>query len=356
MWFYLTIFITFSILLLFSAYNRSRYNIFIFIFFFLVFVIPGLRGDIGQDTYSYSVHYEILSNLDGLKFMLSLKEPFLYIIMYLQKLIYNSYTTFLLLVAFLQATLLYSLTKNLYHKSFFLLFYILIFFINLHFNTIRVGLAAHLYLYALSIVKHNKKKSLFLFLLSVLTHLSILVLLPIILTRMKLSIKNLIYFILFTIFLYLVVNLFFGQILLSKSEAYSLFSFDKLDTPLVALGLVIIAWVSTFLSKNVTVEIKSCLLLFSLFFLASGYTDIAYRLYSLTLLVLLFLITESRNMTITALKFKPLIIGISVTLLWISYGNISYLINEGNIIRDTGHGKLDFTYIPYHLYIDSENR
>lgn len=355
--FYLFLFILIIILLFFSAHYKSRPDFFMMLFFLILFIVPGLRGDVGQDTFSYQIHYNYIDNFDSFLSITKTREPFIYIIMYLHKLLFgSSYTGLLLIVAFLQTLLLYFSTKNLYHKYFFLFFYIVIFYFEFHFNVLRASMALLFFLCSLSYVNINKKKALYLLLLSILSHISVIVLLPVLIARMNISSKNIIYIILFCILIGGASYILFGDLIYLKSEGYNLLDFSKARLPIVVTGLLLIAWIGYFTTLKISKETTVCLMIFSFFYMYSGVSDIAYRFYLISLCCLLFLVSENKKMSLVKLRVNPFNIGITCILLWVSYININFVIHERERRLESGEGLIDFTYMPYELYYQSNNR
>lgn len=354
--FYPLLFLTLIILLFLSSNYKGRLNVFTFLFFFLIFLIPGVRGDVGQDTYSYMVHYQYLNDINSFLRVLSEKEPFLYFIMYPHKLVFNSYTGFLFIVALLQSVLLYYSTRNLYHRAFFLIFYLAIYFLEFHFNVLRVAFASLFFLSAMSEINHNKQRTLIFLLLSVLSHLSILVLFPIIITRANLTKKQLAYVFISTILFGAIIFVAFGNIILYKLDAYSLFDFSEARLPLLVTATLFIAWSGYLLSKELPSEIKVSLITFSIFFLYSGVSRISYRFYMISLLVLLFLISENKMMSFSKLKFRYFLVSSLSILLLVSF-NVIYLIStESQRRSEDKRGNPDFNYSPYTLFYQSTYR
>jgi hypothetical protein len=93
-------------------------------------VVSGVRGDVGQDTLSYGRIYAEMVDFDALKYMLLRQEPFFNLLMYLQKQVFDSYTGFLILIAFLQMLTLSYATRDMYHRNIFLYFTCLYFSCN----------------------------------------------------------------------------------------------------------------------------------------------------------------------------------------------------------------------------------
>lgn len=354
--FYPLLFLTLIILLFLSSNYKGRSNVFTFLFFFLIFLIPGVRGDVGQDTYSYMVHYDYLNNLNNFLSILTEKEPFLYIIMYVHKLLFNSYTGFLIIIALLQSILLYRATRNLYHRSFFLVFYLAIYFFEFHFNVIRVGLASLFFLNALSEINKNKKTAFIYVLLSLTSHISILVLLPIIIVKARLNRKQLFKISLLAITFITMIFVLFGNMILYKIEAYSILDFSEARLPLLVTLTLLLAWISYFISKKLPPEFKVALFTFSIFFLYSGISRISYRFYMISLLVLLYLISEQRMMSYLKLKFRYFLVGSLGILLLVSF-NVIYLISTETQRRmEDKRGNPDFNYSPYSFFYESTYR
>lgn len=355
--FYTVLFLTATTLLFLSSYYKGNYNIFLFLFFLIIFLVPGFRGDVGQDTYSYMVHYQKLVDTKALMSLLSEKEPLLYLIMYPHKLIFNSYTSFLVVVALIQSSLLYYSTKRIYHRAYFLFFYSIIFFFEFHFNVLRVGLAALFFLCALSEVNNSNKKVVLFLVLSALSHISILIVFPVLAVRAKANKMQYIILTFFLIILVAIVYFLFKDIIEFKFEAYNLFDFDTVRIPLLVTALLSITWISYFFSKGLSSQIKVSLIIFSLGLLYSGVSAIAYRFSMLALIVLLYIVSDHKIMTFSKLRFKYFYIGFLSILLLSSYNIIYGIILEPTKRMQPGAaGLADFTYYPYSLYYESKYR
>lgn len=354
--FYLIALAILTLLLFCSSYYKGRVNYFSLLFFILITLIAGLRGDVGQDTASYYTHYERLVDFDSFTAMITSKEPLLYLIMYPHKLLFNSYTSFLLLISALQSYLLYYATKSLHHRSFFLFFYLIIFFLEYHFNITRVSLAALFFLCSISVINHNKKKATVFIIASILSHLSILAVTPILMKELKLSAKMILR--LSIVLLIIITPIFYlsFDIILFKIEAYDMLNFSTFYAPRLIIIILSILWISYFLSRNISAQIKFSLILVTIFYLYSGVSDIAYRLYTLTSLIFLYYICRNRMFELTTARVHIFLVGCLFLLLFLSYSSVYSAIIESDRISTSGSGNPQFTFIPYELFYDSQHR
>jgi hypothetical protein len=92
------------------------------------------------------------------------------------------------------------------------------------------------------------------------------------------------------------------------------------------------------------------------FYFASSFADIAYRFFQVALLVLMFLIFSEKLIYFNPLRVKPLIIGLLSICLWFSFSNIRYVATETQSHIMSQRGNLDFNYLPYSLFYESNYR
>jgi hypothetical protein len=331
-------------------------GIYYFFFFFTIFLLAGLRGDVGQDTLSYQVHYDSLVSFESFLIILSNKEPFLYFIMYPHKQIFDSYTGFLILVSGLQVGLLYHATKKMYHRATFLALYVLIFFFEYHLNLLRASFAVLFFLCALSVFERRKFSFIIFIVLALMSHISVTILFPIFVFFDKLNPLRIFFGVSSLLFFSLLIFYFFGDIFVYKVVAYELFVFDGFRFPKIVALLLIFSWILLFLNKNKEAPFIICFIIFSVALFFSSVSEFAYRLYMIAFMPLLFLTLKHKTFNIKALSCQPFVLAVFGLSLWLG-GNVWYSTAvEKNKRIESGQGSVDFTFIPYSFYFDSEYR
>lgn len=355
--FYLILTITLFLILYLASKANSKYqSIYYFVFFTILFLVAGLRGDVGQDTFNYQQHYINLNDFNDFLMILSSKEPFLYIIMYPHKIYFDDYTGFLLLVSLLQITLLSYATKGMYHRATFLAIYILVIFLEYHFNLLRASLSLLFFLCSLRVAETNKKKSILFFCLALFSHLTALIFLPILLLSLKLKVRHFIFIISFFLCTVIVVAIFFSEIILYKISAYGLLDTSSFRLPLVVLALLCFSWFAFLSNKKISFKLIFTLFMFSLAFLMSAFSDVAYRIYFMVFTILLYITFENRVFDIEKVRIQPYVLSVFLLCFWFTYGLGVNVTEEKTERIRTGVGRSDFSFSPYSFYYESEYR
>lgn len=273
--------------------NKTLSTYIDFCIFTILIIFPGLRGDVGSDTHNYRVSYELFA--DG--FFLRYEPLFAAFSLLHYKLIGNS-DVYIFTISTIQGLILYAVSKRLPHSEIFLLVYILTFYVELHFNTIRVGLGFLLFLYAILI--SGKYKSQLLLIMSLLTHFSLLIFLPLYLfvKRKQLS-KSKVVFVGISLGF---VSFYSGiyESIVSRFHYYSILSnVNILDISRVGLLVSFLYFLSFMLDRKVKLDYFVVTMFFSLIFLISSMIDIAYRIYNLSFLLMFvfYCVTLPQNST-----------------------------------------------------------
>lgn len=359
--FYLILFLVLIPILALADKKNKNQKYYLFAFFSILALTSGLRGDVGQDTLSYQ---KIFDNSDSIPQLFSGMEPVLPLIAFLTRRTLDSYTAFLLIVSIIQFSLLAYATRNIEHRLLFFVFYLPAHFFQQHLNVLRAGLAVCFFLAALSNTEekhYNLKNATILYALAIFSHLSILITIPIIITRLKtknISKKLAIFAILIVISVCLNIDY-----IAHKIETYNIFSTYSITSSKTNLALALIIFIYLIIMKNNRALITSSILLL-LSLLASDSIEHSYRIINIFEISTLYLFCETKIQSINhSEKTKPLptipIISLfSLTLLFsvIAYKEINYVINERSIREVRKTGNLNFTYIPYNLYFESEYR
>jgi hypothetical protein len=354
-YFFITV-ILFFILYLASSCERKYQNVYYFIFFSVLFLLAGLRGDVGQDTFSYQQHYINLIDFDSFLKILTSREPLLYIVMYPHKLLFDDYTGFLLCISLLQISLLFYATKNMYHRSTFLAIYILVIFIEYHFNLLRASLALLFFLCSMRAVVTNKRQSIIFFCLALLSHLSALIFLPVLLISLKLKVRGFVFIIVFFALLGGLGAIFFGDIIASKVLVYGLLNTSNFKIPLIVSALLVFSWITLLSNKIIDIKSFMVLFIFSVAFFMSSLSDIAYRIYYMMFTVLIYFTFENKAFDIKKVRVQPYVLSVFLLSLWFTYSMSSHVAQERDKRLITGKRQAEFAFAPYSFYYDSKYR
>jgi EpsG-like putative glucosyltransferase len=351
--FYLTFFSLATVIACGAASTRGRLTECLsFLYFLLIVIFAGLRGDVGQDTYNYG---DIYNNISDWNILLNLKvEPVFAGLASLHKLIFNSTTGFLFSISLIQGALLYYSTRKLKYRWIFLLIYLYTFYLNFHFNVIRAGLALLFFLSSIS-TKNNKISSIFI-IGSFLTHFSMVAFLPVYILLKKADFKHIFsVLIIGTIFLTLMV--FYAQdYLIEKIKIYGVFNDLKLSFSFLSIAMISFGLFCFLVSGTVKYSILFTFFYFSVIFYLSNEVDIFYRLREPAFIILVFVFLDDSRFRTKKLEFKPYFIYLLFLVIWTTLQVWANNISEADAISGSGIGKKEFTYIPYEPYWESAYR
>lgn len=338
---------------------KSNKNFLMLPFFIVVFLFSGLRGDVGQDTYSYAKHFMEFTSFFNWLESDNLKEPFLYFFMSITKEINSSYTFFLLSISFLQATLLYYISKSLRHKVLFFIFYLLIYYLDFHFNILRASLSVLFFLCALRSFDERRKKVFYLFItLSVLSHLSSVLLFPILILKSKIGVRELILYLFVAGSIIFGVGYFvFGDLISHKISGYGLNGLDNFELRVKGAILILSFVILQFLVRKSSRELfLSSLILVFYYFLSFVFPDIGYRVFYIQFLLILYLLFSKEIFNSKRFLIRKHSLPILVLGCWLAFSSLSFLLNEYAVREGSGKGLLEFTYLPYSFYYESNYR
>lgn len=355
MLFYSILFFLLVSLLILSYLNKRFSIVFDILFYLILLLVAGLRGDVGQDTYNYQFHYYSLNDFSSFIDIIKQKEPFLYFFMYPHKLIFSSYTGFLFFVSFLQVFLLSYAVKDMYHKRLFLLCYILIVFAENHFNIIRVSFAVLFFLCSLSVVNFDKRKAYLFFIFSLMSHLSALVFIPILLGYEKFDSQKVLKSFIACLFVFLCVWVGFGELIISKLDAYNILQISQFRLPR-AIFIVLLCLSFLYIKGAPPKIILLAFLLFTLSYTWSSVSDIAYRIFFMYFVVLLYLVFMEKSLDFKKGYIRPYVISALILSLWLTTSIWSDAISEKENGTVKKGRKDDFTLFPYSFYWDSNYR
>ncbi|SHK36761.1 EpsG family protein [Marinobacter antarcticus] len=358
--FYLSLQFLFAGLIFMAANLKKHSNFFIYIIFFIVFVIPGFRGDTGIDTYSYQYYFNEV--FDGWRSWIHIfqKEPVFYFIAYMVSNVFGSFTFFLVIVSFIQTFLLSKVFASLSRKYIFLFFYLLIYFFDYHFNILRASLALLFFLYSLSLLDRGKVTSAHVvFLLSILSHFSALVFIPIFIISLRLSVlkKIAVYLCLGVFFAYF--YLLFSDYLINKMLIYGLLSFSGFDLSIVAIFFSVSIVFSLFLVESIRVDIFFTTFYFIAIFCSVMFFEYASRLYLMVFAVLIYKLCQHDSSGVSrksGFMYLASILGLSF---WFYISSTMSIYGERERVRyneSVSSEARNYTLIPYTLFYESKTR
>jgi len=338
----------FSFMILYYYYSKSPQNKLLGICIFIIIVLfSGLRGLVGSDTQSYLKYYNYAKDINDAQYLLLLFEPLFVFLMHTIHYIHDSNFTFIFIYSLFQGLLFYLIFTKIDNKI-FILCYVLLFFIEFHFNTIRAGTAALCLLY--SVVTKNDKAKVAFALIAPGFHVSILLFYPIFFLRIRL-IYSITTLTIIALLLYSYQDI--SSLILGKMFSYEDYLTSN-SSSFSKIYLMYIAYIAvTLLSiKNLSKEFCiTGLIIMALFSLAMIY-PIAYR--GIVLGWVLYFYFLSRDLTSSNQTglFKYYLYPLLIVL---SFTNIIYIINESDRVSDRisvdlSADVLDSTYIPYKFY------
>lgn len=284
---YLSFYFLICSLLISTKYStKKQKRIFFLLVFLLITLFAGLRGTVGIDTYAYSVLYENISDPDLFKYYFTRMEPGYLIFSYAHKVIFNDLQVYFLFISALQAYLLYLVFKKLEESIFFLFAYVFIFYLEMHFNVLRAGIAS--LLLALAFIDNRAKYKSVYFVLAILFHYSILFFAPLFLMTLNIPRKQRMYLIACSLIVLFSILTVTQDYLYNKIEIYSselnevVFSVTSYFFSFIALLIIVMTKLK---DKNLTYSLVFLILIL----LLRAHVTIFYRLYDIALfLVLIF--------------------------------------------------------------------
>lgn len=320
-------------------------NISVFSIVFAFFILAAFRGDVGSDTYSYAEIYSVFLEYDYSIFSFRFEPVFIFI-MKICSIFTTDKQSLLIMYAFLQCVFLYLIVKKVKQPFLFLTLYFFAFYFQFHLNTIRVGLAVLIFIYSLQIKR--PANSFLILTLAILSHFSILLLIPFWVVYKKLmNWKVVTVFSIFTVlFLFFISDYIFIKVALyfqgeQKKIAISpiamilftspFFSYCLLSLLRMRLSLKVLFYYLTLVSSVVGIV----------------YVDIFYRLYILIILFMLFIICNDEvffNKYLNRLFLK------SIFVISIIVPSVYAIATERkNVERINGVNSLEYkyTFIPY---------
>lgn len=326
--------------------------VFYLIVFLCFWLLPGLRGQVGQDTASYSHYFNEMDDYGiGIFFVF---EPVFSSIIYLSYYIYPDVNFFYLVVSLIQAVLFFLILSRLTHSFLFFLIYLFVFYLEFHFNVLRAGLASLFFLLALSYAP--QKKSWIYVIIATMCHFSIFLFLPIFMFRANLKIIYSFFLAILIIFLGSAVFYVFSDMILGKIAIYWAKEYSDPGVPVIVI-MMIASGLFCFLCQgrfSLTVFISFVFLSATLYL--SALLPIAYRLYNISFIIFIFLALEKKEFSFSYLKFSPVSMYLIIIALWFSVSMSINVYYEKERLLSKGTGDPNFTFLPYEFFWETDSR
>ncbi|WP_137821635.1 EpsG family protein [Pseudomonas sp. D(2018)] len=354
MFVYLCFFCFLSGLIFFASrvpVHQSRVIVYIVFVFLIGFA--GLRGLVGSDTISYFLFYEQFKSPEVVSDYLTKMEPVFVLLLTLHSNVIDNKFLYLLMMSVFQVWLLWLVYKRSGSKYLFLFCYVLIFYLNFHFNITRAAIAAMLLL--VSLTSESNRIKVIAAMLAPGFHFSVLFFYPLFFTRMSLR-----YFLVLAVFLLVGLLAIYNYLdfFVAKYHSYeSYMSGRSTGVSLAGTLFFINTLVSIFVLRKVSFVFLwvSCLLLLSL--VVNEFYPIGYRLVTIGLLLYFYFLLEELSTRTSRLNYlffwAPVFLVFSIFM----YG----LVNEVSVLEkriaagDDLENSLHSTYIPYEFYWADED-
>lgn len=325
--------------------------------FFLMFIIFGpaaFRGDVGVDTLNYEPVYELMASLSNFNWhTLMLYEPVTPIFMFLSGQLIYSYTFFLIIFALTQACLFSRATLNMQSREIFILFYLINAHLIFSFAALRFGISFLLFINALRDKEDgNIKLMVFWSILSIFSHYSILIFLPLLIDfkfDMSLFWRALVIFPLF----YYIYNMS-GDYIVDKINRYGDEGFNnKIST--VGILMTLIMFGALVFYKNKARLVVSSIFLFSAVLMLSSINPIMYRLVDPVVILLMYSVFYKIKFRMS-FSIRPILIGVIFIAFYFSFSSVSRFYDEKKFLTNSDVEVSDFTFIPYKTFLSTNYR
>lgn len=323
-------------------------RVIVFIIFTFLIGFAGLRGLVGSDTVSYFLFYEQFKDPEVISGYLTKMEPVFVLLLTLHGNVIDNKFLYLLMMSVFQVWLLYLVYKRSGSKYLFLFCYVLIFYLNFHFNITRAAIAAMLLL--VSLTGESGRVKVVAALLAPGFHFSVLFFYPLFFTRMSLK-----YFLVLAAFslIGLLAMYHYLDFFVAKYHSYESYMSGRSTGVSLAGALFFInVLVSVFVLRKVSVVFLwiSCLLLLSL--VVNEFYPIGYRLVTIGLLLYFYFLLEELSTRSSRLNYVFFLAPVFLAFSIFMYG----LINEVPVLEkriaagEDLDNSLRSTYLPYEFY------
>lgn len=318
------------------------------IVFTLLVGFAGLRGLVGSDTVSYFLFYEQFKDPEVVSSYLTKMEPIFVLLLALHSNLVDSKFLYLFMMSVFQVWLLYLVYKKSSNRYLFLLCYVLIFYLNFHFNITRAAIAAMLLLVALT--SDSGRIKVIAALLAPGFHFSVLFFYPLFFTRM--SVKFFLALAVFSLAGFFVFY-YYLDFFVAKYHSYeSYMSGRSAGVSLAGVLFFVNVLASVFILRKVSFVFLwvSCLLMLSL--IVNEFYPIGYRLVTIGLLLYFYFLLEELSARASKMNYvffwAPVFLAFSIFM----YG----LVNEVPVLEkriaagEDLANSLRSTYLPYKFY------
>lgn len=352
MLFYISFFIIFFVLLCLSEkVKRDQSKFIVFILFCFLIMLAGARGMVGSDTPNYLRSYWAISESPIFTVKYGTVEPIFYGLTVFHAKVFASSWGYLLFLSALQGFILLSIYLRMGRgRIFFFICYFLIFYLNFHFNTLRVGFAALLVLCALQC--QDKKFSLLFFFSALGFHLTAAIAFPLVMIKFgkRAVAHSLIFLVLLFCFLYFYSDNIYGKILVYSD--YLSENSSGVSTISVVNSFIVVFSFVIFKKLSAGYLVSGIILVFCL--IMYNFYPIFYRLIFLSNLFYVFYLASE-----VGLRKSRSLIRIFSGLVLVVHGFLSvhgiYMEKE-KLLKRASSGDLvaqralESTYIPYQFY------
>lgn len=333
--------------LLLCARHAGKYKAkyILFVIFAVLVLFAGLRGIVGSDTQSYIRVYNELADTDGIMTALYTMEPGFIALLAFHKAVFNSESLYILMMSAFQAFLLYTVAKTSSKKYIFLLCYVLLFYLNFHFNITRSAIATMLFLYGLTGRSIAFRR--FALILAPFFHMTILPFYLLFFTQLKLK---QILTTLAVILLLIAINFSTISAFSEKYVQYATFGdWTTSDVTLLSVVLSMTAMTSIFYFKHTSYNFRWMTSFLILSYVLTYFYPIVFR-YTITASIFYYYylieeLTGKKQLASLLFLWAPILLSFYFTLTAINNETINLIkmINSGNPVNSA----LDSTYIPY---------
>ncbi|WP_417513672.1 EpsG family protein [Marinobacter sp.] len=332
---------------LFSVCHPRSSNFLLGVSVLLMTVVAGLRGSVGQDTWSYIYLYDEVfvgesSSLVFLKF-----EPLFSLVFIFSKFLGISSQAFLFFVSVIQGVLLFNVSRRLRVPFVFLILYFLGFYLQFSFNVIRVGVAC--LFFAMALLERQLFKSVAYYVLAVLFHFSVIPFFFIFFLFGRWPKKH---FFWMAGFLGIVALAFFRNLISEKLHIYALES-EATEMSIYGLflffGLPVTYFATSFFVGRVDRKVFFLFFVLLVLGVLRNYFDIAYRLYDIYSFLLL--VSICWLYCFNDILKSPRVLSSFLILFFLAVLRVSGVVGEAEAINDSiTKARIDYTFIPYSVF------
>ncbi|MCY1513223.1 EpsG family protein [compost metagenome] len=321
-----------------------------FFIFLILLLFAGLRGLVGADTLSYLTFYDQFKDTGVVVDYLTKMEPIFVLLLAAHSQLIDSKFLYIFMMSLCQVWILYLVFSQSSNKYYFLLCYVLLFFINFHFNVTRAAVAAMLLLLALA--TDSTRVRLLAAIVAPGFHVSVIFFYPLFFS--SLNLKRVLLLVALSVFVMFLVWQNFGYFVM-KYNAYQdyLVGYSPgISIYNVVLAICVLASVVFFREVSFSYLAVSFFLLVSI--VLAELFPIGYRLLSIALLLYFYFLLEELARGEYRLYYVFFWFPMLLTFGALFNGVINEVPSlEERIQMGVGEGleeSLKSTYIPYQFY------